>query len=146
MTRSPLWPLFLVVFALSLGALADDTPVDIPDEALRALLAEELGKDADDEITRDDLASLTSLSYTWPVVGERVDIADLTGLEFAVNLTYLYLRGNDIVDLGALAHSGQAREFGPGRQPDCGPVRRSQVCQRCGSCSPAATRLRTSRR
>ena len=103
MTRSPLWPLFLVVFALSLGALADDTPVDIPDEALRALLAEELGKDADDEITRDDLASLTSLSYTWPVVGERVDIADLTGLEFAVNLTYLYLRGNDIVDLGALA-------------------------------------------
>ena len=82
---------------------ADDTPVEIPDEALRTLLADRLGKDADDEITRDDMASLTSLSYSWPVVGERVDIADLTGLEFAANLSNLYLRGNDIVDLVPLA-------------------------------------------
>ena len=79
-------------------AEADDseTPVNIPDAALRTRLLAALGKSAGDTITRSDMAGLTSFA------AENSGIADLTGLEFATSLTYLLLPENAIQDVSAL--------------------------------------------
>ena len=64
-----------------------DTPVHIPDEALRRALEHELGKAAGDPITRREMADLHRL-----VAG---GVRQLTGIEYAVYLKYLTLYGDD---------------------------------------------------
>ena len=59
--------------------------VTIPDLNLRTVIEDELGKDTGDIITPDDMQALTDLS------ARGADIADLTGLEYATNLTNLDL-------------------------------------------------------
>ena len=71
--------------------------VYIPDPNLHAAIAEALGKASGDVITAEDMAILTSLSAS------EMEIQDLNGLEFATNLTHLYLRSNMISDLSPLA-------------------------------------------
>lgn len=74
----------------------DENDVNIPDVNLRAVIADSLGKGRDEAITRAEMATLTHLE------AQEANISDLTGLEFAINLTYLWLTGNPITDLSPL--------------------------------------------
>ena len=74
----------------------DENDVNIPDVNLRAVIADSLGKGHDEAITRAEMATLTHLE------AKEANISDLTGLEFAINLTYLWLTGNPITDLSPL--------------------------------------------
>ena len=80
---------------ISLGG-GDENDVNIPDTNLRAVIADSLGKERDEAITREEMASLTRLE------AQGANISDLTGMEFATNLTYLWLTGNAITDLSPL--------------------------------------------
>ena len=75
---------------------ATDAPVNIPDDSLREALVQKLRKDRDSPITAADMLTLTEFDPSYP------DIQDLTGLEFAKNLTFLRLSG-DILNLTPLA-------------------------------------------
>ncbi len=70
--------------------------VNIPDAKLEAVIRKELNK-PEGELTQNDLSSLTTLN----AIAE--DITDLTGLEFAVNLTLLQLRLNNLSNLSSLS-------------------------------------------
>ena len=86
-----------------------DTPVTIPDANLRAAIEAALGKARGATITKAEMETLTEL----PVPG--ADISDLTGLEFAVNLTYLNTQYNfDITDLSPLAGLTNLKTFALG--------------------------------
>ena len=76
--------------------LATARTVDIPDSGLRAALELALGKAADEDITQAEIMSLESLEAS------ESGIRNLTGLEFATNLTRLYLRVNHISDVSPL--------------------------------------------
>ena len=67
--------------------------IEIPDPNLRALLEETLGTRT---IRPDVMATLTTLNVN------RKDIADLTGLEFAINLEELQIEHNPVSDLSPL--------------------------------------------
>jgi ELWxxDGT repeat protein/VCBS repeat-containing protein len=83
-----------------------DVRVDMPDPALRAAIGEALGKPVTigfdgrpvmkAPIFASDLAELTRLD-----LGSR-GIADLTGLEYAINLRALNLTGNPVADVSEL--------------------------------------------
>ncbi len=70
--------------------------VHFPDLNLRAEIESALNKQAGDPITADEMATLTRLSPG------SANISDLTGLEHATNLTWLYLHTNPISDISAL--------------------------------------------
>ena len=72
-------------------------PVNIPDANLRAAIAAELGKAPNAPITPDEMATLTDLD------ARDQGIRDLTGLEFATNLTFLVLSSNAISDVSPLS-------------------------------------------
>ena len=74
----------------------DENDVNIPDANLRAVIADSLGKGRDEAITRTEMAVLTHLE------AQDANISDLTGLQFATNLTFLWLTGNPITDLSPL--------------------------------------------
>ena len=76
----------------------DPTPVTITDANLRAAIAAALGKASDTTITKGEMSALTG-----GLEAEDAGISDLTGLEFATNLTWLSLGGNNISDLSPLA-------------------------------------------
>ena len=71
--------------------------VDIPDPGLRAAIAEERGKAAEDTITAADMLVLVIL---FPL---NTNISDLTGLEHATNLTKLWIFNSSISDISPLA-------------------------------------------
>ena len=73
-------------------------PVHISDPNLRAAVRETLELPGGVPITREAMLQLTELN----VAGR--DVADLTGLEFATDLTWLKLRKNPIGDITPLAH------------------------------------------
>ena len=84
----------------------DDTPVTIPDANLRAAIEAALGKASGATITVADMKTLTEL----PVPG--ADISDLTGLEFAANLTGLNLQYNyGITDVSPLSGLTNLKTF-----------------------------------
>ena len=78
-----------------------DAPVNIPDDGLRSSLRVELevslGKDPDSPITAADMLTLTEFDPLYP------GIQDLTGLEFAKNLTFLRLPSSELSTLTPLA-------------------------------------------
>ena len=72
--------------------------VDIPDANLRAVIADSLGKSSGATITQADMLTLTTL------LAPNANISDLTGLEYATNLTSLNLYFNQrISDISALS-------------------------------------------
>ena len=70
--------------------------VSVPDAHLAAILRRELDLAPGDSITSHRMLSLRSLSAA-PL------IADLTGIDSAINITHLYLSNNSISDLSPLA-------------------------------------------
>ena len=70
--------------------------VDIPDPNLRTIIAEELGKSPDAPITVEEMRGLRTLD------SRRRRVQDLTGLQFATNLTHLELDNSQISDLSPL--------------------------------------------
>ena len=74
------------------------TPVEIPDPNLRATLEKILNKTPGSPIAPAEMATLTNTERgVW-----GVGINNLTGLEFATNLTHLDLSGNAISDISPL--------------------------------------------
>ena len=82
-----------LIFSGSFGKEVSSPNVDIPDANLRAVIADSLGKASGAPITRAEMASLNRLE------APNKNIRDLTGLEFAINLTLL--------DLGTFYMSGE---------------------------------------
>jgi internalin A len=85
--------LLFVLPAMLAGA---EVPVYFADPALENAIRETL-RDWDKELTSSDVAKLSSLD------AQSKEIADLTGLEYAVNLKKLNLTNNKIVNLAPLA-------------------------------------------
>ena len=75
----------------------EETPVAIPDAKLHAAIANELGKASNSPITVSEMATLSHLFAL------DSDIRELTGLEYAINLTALQLGRNTVSDLTPLA-------------------------------------------
>ena len=86
-----------LIFAENFGKDIPAPVVTIPDANLRAAIETALRKDSGVPIIRIELATLDSLAAS------DADITDLTGLETAVNLTYLSLNDNVIENISALA-------------------------------------------
>ena len=85
-----------VIFAQNFGKDVPSPGVAIPDVNLRAAIEAALGKATGAPITQAEMATLDSLAAS------DADITDLTGLEFAVNLTWLDLASNDITNVSVL--------------------------------------------
>ena len=98
--RSTLFIMLLALGIAWIGCTKRTPPVqtvNIPDANLRAVIERALNKPAGATITNAEIATLTSLE------GGRDNIRELTGLEFATNLTELHLRNNQLSDLSPLA-------------------------------------------
>ena len=95
------------------------TVVHIPDPNLRAAIAEELGKSPNAPITVEEMERLRNLN------ARDRDIHDLTGLQFATNLEWLYLRNNQISDLSPLAGLVEVHRLDLSENPvsDMSPLR-----------------------
>ena len=97
--------MWIIAVCLTAAAVAsaEDVSLDIeqaviiPDANLRAAIEDALGLDPGDPITEADMAGLITLT------AHDSGIADLTGLEHAVNLEALWLDHNEISDLGPLS-------------------------------------------
>ena len=72
-------------------------PVNIPNRNLRAKIKTTLATAAGETIKRADMAMLTTLHASF------AEISALTGLEYATNLTHLYLEDNRISAISALS-------------------------------------------
>ena len=81
----------------SSGGDGGEQIVDIPDANLRAVIADSLGKASGATITQADMLTLTTL------LAPNANISDLTGLEYATNLTALSLGRNNISDISTLS-------------------------------------------
>ena len=68
-----------------------NSPVSVPDQALRTILEEALNKQSGATITWGDMASLERLTI------ENKEIVSLTGMEAATNLTELYISGGELL-------------------------------------------------
>ena len=79
-----------------LGGVVFAQVVEIPDPNLDASIRHALGLNDNVPIRQRDMLRLEHLD-------DRGRIADLTGLEHAVNLRFLYLSNNDITDISPLA-------------------------------------------
>ena len=88
--------LFLLV-SLSIPVKVTAQTVDIPDPNLRAAIEGIFGKASGDPISTAEMATLIYFDK------KDANISDLTGLESATNLTFLFLWDNAISDLTPLA-------------------------------------------
>ena len=77
--------IFILLIFLSIASTSTAQTVTIPDRNLYAAIATELGKASGDPITTSDMAALRRLT------ARESNISDLTGLEHAINLTWLHL-------------------------------------------------------
>ena len=87
---------FLLIF-LSIPSISTAQTVTIPDPNLRTVIEGRLGKASGEPITTSDMAALTQLYAV------NSNIIRLTGLEHAINLTYLNLSVNSISDISSLS-------------------------------------------
>ena len=100
--------------------------VNIPDPNLRRTIAEELSWDKDAPISQNDMLTLTTLFAPF------AEIRDLTGLEFATNLTNLSLAYNQISDISPLKNLKNLRELGLSGNPisDVSPLKNLKNLER----------------
>lgn len=95
------------VLILLCAACSNDDNLEsvIPDPVVRHALADHLNKASNEEITIDELATVTGM-FIW---GEA---SDLTGLEHCVNLTWLYVDWFAFIsDLSPLSNLTNLREL-----------------------------------
>jgi hypothetical protein len=83
----------------------EEEQVVIPDANLRAAIEAALGKASGASITVAEMAALITLN------AEEAGISNLTGLEFATDLTWLYFAYNTITDVSALAGLTNLKEL-----------------------------------
>ena len=83
---------------------APNDPINFPDPVLRAAVGSKIGVNSG-TITYRDLAKLQSLT------SKGSGISDLTGLEFAKNLSGLYIDNNEITSLEPLANLTTLRQL-----------------------------------
>ena len=95
--KSQLFCFIVLLNCLTVSLSATAQVVDIPDPNLRTAIAAELGKSSGDTITVAEMERLTEFA------ARNYKINDLTGLEYATNLTALALGDNNIADISALA-------------------------------------------
>ena len=107
-----------LLFAQDFGKDVPSPVVSIPDANLRAAIAAGLGIANGAPITRAQLVTVDSLDAS------DSEITDLTGLEFAVNMTYLSLWGNLITDISPLSGLTNLRTLwlGDNSIVDCSPL------------------------
>jgi len=105
----------VVARSLAAGMARDLTAlqqvVNMPDAALRTAINQALGRNAMDALNVGEMAQLTSLNAA------GLGISDLTGLQYASNLTYLDLRNNNInsfAPVAALASTTILEDGNPG--------------------------------
>ena len=96
MKKRPLRLILFLLICLSPPMIATAQTVDIPDSNLRAAIETTLGKTSGDPITAVEMETLTFFRAI------DANISVLTGLEYATNLTYLFLWNNAISDLTPL--------------------------------------------
>ena len=108
----------LSVWFIGVSGVVSAQVVEIPDPNLRAAIAAALDKAPDDAITRAEMETLDSLSAKYR------DITDLSGIEFAINLTELILGENNISDISPIATLINLTKLGLGsnRISDISPV------------------------
>ena len=94
----------LLIFII-LGSTALAQNVEIPDRGLSVAIREALNLPADAPITQADMRQLTELE------ARHSQIADLTGLEYATNLTVLKLYANPFEDIKPLENLTQLTEL-----------------------------------
>ena len=113
-------PLLLITLCMccALTTTVHAQDIHIPDPNLRAAVRDALILPADASITQADMNRLTDLDV------RDQGIANLTGLEFATNLTFLQLQANRIEDISPLANLTQLTELhlGGNRIEDIGPL------------------------
>ena len=81
------------------------TVVHIPDPNLRAVIAESLGKSPNAPITVEEMEGLRNLD------ARNRDIHDLTGIQFATNLSLLNIQDNQVSDLSPIARLIELRHI-----------------------------------
>ena len=98
--------LILLIVLLHQADAAPNDPVSIPDAILRGVIEAELGKSPGDTITEMDMEGVTHITNA---EAQDKGIADLTGLEYAINLQALDLNNltsaapnNSVTDLTPL--------------------------------------------
>ena len=107
MTKQPFRFSLFFLICLSISVTATAQTVVIPDANLRAAIEAQLGKVSGDTITAADMANLTEL------YAPNADISNLTGLEGAINLTYLNL-GHEYVEAeGRNINSNSVSDLSP---------------------------------
>ena len=84
---------------VDITALLPEESVSIPNASLGSLVRERLGLDSDDTVTQIDMLRLTGFEAT------GLEIANISGLESAVNLKALFLSDNQIEDLSPISGS-----------------------------------------
>ena len=89
-----------LLFYIVLDSVTFAQVVEIPDPNLRSAIRDQLNLPANSPVLDSDMLELTHL-HAW----ER-GIADLTGLEHALNLKWVYLSSNPISNLAPLAGLG----------------------------------------
>ena len=106
-----------VMYALDYPQLVGEPPVvtqpdiipggqvHIPDPNLRAAVVEALGKSQNAPITAEEMKSLRDLR------AKNKGIKDLTGIQFATNLTWLHFGVNQVSDLSPIAGLIELREL-----------------------------------
>ena len=94
-----------VIFAQNFGKDVPSPVVAIPDANLRTAVEAALGKAGGAPITQAEMATLDSLT------ADKRGVSDLTGLEYATNLTWLDLATNNITDITPLAGLTELREL-----------------------------------
>ena len=85
--------------SISLLSVAQAEIVNIPDAGLRSFIENQLQKNPGEAITK---AELSDESFT-VLVATNKNVSDLTGLEHATSLEYIYLEMNAISDISALS-------------------------------------------
>ena len=85
-----------------------NTPVNIPDADLRAAINYAMGRNGMDAITQGDMLNLVSLTAS------GYGISDLTGLQYATNLSYIDVQNNNISSFAPLSGLTLATELTSG--------------------------------
>ncbi|MXV74957.1 hypothetical protein F4Z99_11880 [Candidatus Poribacteria bacterium] len=89
------------MFVYNASVYAEDAEEWMPDETLRGAVREELGLPAAASLTKDQMQQIVSLYL------KDKGISDITGLEFATNITELDISQNPITDLRPLSNLTQ---------------------------------------